>query len=300
MTYWVESMQSPEELREALRKSNAPFTDSRSDDEKALYSQQQADNRRMRADRSQFERYRVRLGDEAPKTFSQFRKLKKQDGEKWEDLQKLYRSKFPKTVDNSGESGIIESEGVTELEQAKKRDHKIYITDTAIEKVTNSNVPHYNDMQNQMIDNKHKELLKRAKMFNDSNETAVLFDLSSGEEAVMLGGENSVDIFENPNAVSMANSGRVLFLAHNHPSTQNFSYADIGVFLMNDSINGLSAVSNMGVAHIIAKSDKYDFAKAYEALSDIRRKYDIVDEETNKLIVKEFLKIAKFLGIEYC
>jgi len=111
MTYWVESMQSPEELREALRKSNAPFTDSRSADEKALYSQQQADNRRMRADRSQFERYRARLGDEAPKTFSQFRKLKKQGGEKWEDLQKLYRSKFPKTVDNSGESGIIKTIG---------------------------------------------------------------------------------------------------------------------------------------------------------------------------------------------
>ncbi|MBQ9956468.1 MAG: hypothetical protein IJO99_02765 [Ruminococcus sp.] len=100
-------MQSTEELREALRKSNAPFTDSRSADEKALYSQQQADNRRMRADRSQFERYRARLGDDAPKTFSQFRKLKKQGGEKWEDLQKLYRSKFPKSVDKSGESGII-------------------------------------------------------------------------------------------------------------------------------------------------------------------------------------------------
>lgn len=109
MTYWVESMQSPEELREALRKSNAPFTDSRSADEKALYSQQQADNRRMRADRSQFERYRAKLGDEAPNTFTQFRKLKKQGGEKWDDLQKLYRSKFPKTVDNSGESGIIKS-----------------------------------------------------------------------------------------------------------------------------------------------------------------------------------------------
>lgn len=65
----------------------------------------------MRADRSQFERYRARLGDEAPKTFTQFRKLKKQGGEKWEDLQKLYRSKFPKTVDNSGESSIIKTIG---------------------------------------------------------------------------------------------------------------------------------------------------------------------------------------------
>ncbi|MBE6862814.1 MAG: hypothetical protein E7497_07975 [Ruminococcus sp.] len=92
MTYFVEEMQTPEEMDAAIRKSNMPFEDNRSADEKALYSQQQADSRRMRADRSQFERYRARLGDDAPKTFSQFRKLKKQGGEKWEQLQEKYKN----------------------------------------------------------------------------------------------------------------------------------------------------------------------------------------------------------------
>ena len=186
------------------------------------------------------------------------------------------------------------------MEQAKKRDHKIYITDTAIDKITSSNISYYAKEQNEMIDTKHKQLLARAKQFNDSNETAVLFDLNTGDEAVMFGSENSVNIFENPSAVSMTNShDKLLFLAHNHPSTQNFSYADLGVFLMNDNINGLSAVSNMGVAHIITKTEKYDFSNAYEELLTIRKQYDIIDDEANSSIVKAFLKRAKHIGIEY-
>ena len=170
---------------------------------------------------------------------------------------------YQNAVDKSDENGIISLEGVTDLEQAKKRENKIFITDTAIDKITVSDISCYSDLQNKIINDKHKELLTKAKLLNNSNETAILFDLNSGEEALMFGNENSVNIFENPIAVSMANNNRKLFLAHNHPSTQNFSYADLGVFLLNDNINGLSAVSNMGVAHIISKSDKYDFMTSY-------------------------------------
>lgn len=92
MTYWIEEMQSPEEIRAALARSNAPFTDNRSDEEIALYSKQQADSRRMRADRSQFERYRQRLGEDAPKSFHTFRRIKNADGQKWKEMQEKYRN----------------------------------------------------------------------------------------------------------------------------------------------------------------------------------------------------------------
>lgn len=107
MTYWIEEMQSPEEIRTALARSNAPFTDNRSDEEIALYSKQQADSRRMRADRSQFERYRQRLGEDAPKSFHTFRRIKNADGQKWKEMQSLYRSKSPKNVDFSAENDIM-------------------------------------------------------------------------------------------------------------------------------------------------------------------------------------------------
>lgn len=92
MTYWIEEMQSPEEIRAAIARSNAPFTDNRSDEEIALYSKQQADSRRMRADRSQFERYRQRLGEDAPKSFHTFRRIKNADGQKWKEMQEKYRN----------------------------------------------------------------------------------------------------------------------------------------------------------------------------------------------------------------
>ena len=89
---FIEEMQSPEELQKAIARSNQPFADNRSDSEKSLYTKQQAENRRIRSDRFQYERYKARLGDDAPNTFSAFRRIKKADGDKWHDLQKKYRN----------------------------------------------------------------------------------------------------------------------------------------------------------------------------------------------------------------
>lgn len=90
---WIEELQSPDELEAALKKSASPFEDPRSDEEKALYSKQQAENRRIRADLYQYERYKARLGADAPKTFGRFRQIKKRGGDKWDALQKAYRAR---------------------------------------------------------------------------------------------------------------------------------------------------------------------------------------------------------------
>lgn len=92
ITPWIEELQSPEEIQEAMRKSTEPFDDPRSQEERALYSKQQADNRRLRADLYQYERYKARLGADAPKSFGAFRRIKKQNGAKWIELQKAYES----------------------------------------------------------------------------------------------------------------------------------------------------------------------------------------------------------------
>ena len=88
---WIESMQSPEELQEALDKSNAPFEDTRSDSERALYSKQQGENRQLRQDRYQYERYKARLGTDAPKGFHSFRRMKIEGGDAWGLLEAKYR-----------------------------------------------------------------------------------------------------------------------------------------------------------------------------------------------------------------
>ena len=55
---------------------------------------------------------------------------------------KMMGSRPFEKFDKSGDSGIIKAEGEGELEQAKKRDHKILVTDIAIEKIPKSNIPY--------------------------------------------------------------------------------------------------------------------------------------------------------------
>ena len=111
---WIEEMQSPEELRAAIAKGSQPLKDERSAKEKALYTKEQAERRQLRADRLQFERYKARLGDDAPQTFSAFRRIKNEDGDRWEGLQKEYRQRFESvhnpSIDKSENSGTIDIE----------------------------------------------------------------------------------------------------------------------------------------------------------------------------------------------
>lgn len=203
------------------------------------------------------------------------------------------------SIDNSGGSGIIDSREVNELEQAKKRDHKISITDVAIEKVPAKDISELTKEQNAKIYNANKSVLKLAKEKNESNEVAKLIDLFSDESYYHLGKESSVDILQNPNAYAMVGRGadKTLFLAHNHPSTQNFSYSDIGVLLRLDSLFGMSVVTNTGDVHMLYKTSKYDFNKAYEYIKAIRSEYEVYNADIDAEIVKKFLKDSKSIGI---
>ena len=85
--------------------------------------------------------------------------------------------KLEKTVENSGESGIMKQEGVNGLEQAKKRDKKIYITEQAINKVDYVQPSDFTPQQALSMQQKNKELLRIAKPKNHSNEVLFIEDL---------------------------------------------------------------------------------------------------------------------------
>lgn len=216
-----------------------------------------------------------------------------------EEKAKKAENTSPESVAKSQKTVIMKSEGVGNLEQAKKRDHKIFITDVALDKITKSAVPKYSKVQNSLIDEVHKELLARSKNSNSSNEVACLFNLNSGERAYRNGSEHKVNIFENPIAYAMADSAedKSLFLAHNHPSIQTFSYSDLGVFLYNDSIGSMSVVSNTGDVHILFKSDGYSYTKAIEKLMNIKDEFGGYSPDVDLPIVKSFLKNSEKIGI---
>ena len=88
----VEGLWKDNERARYLADGKKPITgDIRPSGERELYDQQQAQHRRTRADRCQFERYRAILGDDAPKTFSAFRRIKNADGDRWQNLMRAYR-----------------------------------------------------------------------------------------------------------------------------------------------------------------------------------------------------------------
>lgn len=280
MTYWIEEMQSPEEIRAALARSNAPFTDNRSDEEIALYSKQQANSRRMRADRSQFERYRQRLGEDAPKSFHTFRRIKNADGQKWKEMQSLYRSKFPKNVDNSGESGIIEESNKKAITP---------ITDTSIERVPNVKISGYTDEQCSIIQQQHKELLRYSRDSNESKEVAFVFDSELNNRKEFKGSDDKLDF-------GSTLYGKELFVMHNHPRNSSYSDRDIQFIIGNDNIKTLSVIKNSGNIETLTKSDIYDKGRALVELKRCYKKYvkNGTDEEINKA-VNSFLKNNKGL-----
>ena len=204
-----------------------------------------------------------------------------------------------KELEKTEKYAIIKPKGVNGLEQAKKRDKKVMITDIAIDKVAKSKVKLLSLEQNSKIDAIHRELLTISKNENNSNEVAFLFGLNSDDKFSHKGTEHAVNIFDNPLAYSLAKNGGAnsLFLAHNHPSTQIFSYADIGVFMHIDSLAGMSVVSNTGDVHILFKSGRFDYDAAYDALAEIKEAFGGYSPEHDSDIVKAFLKVSHKYGI---
>lgn len=98
MTPWIEELEDFKTVKEEIEKSNLPFVDTRNQSEIDLYNQQQAENKRIRQDLYQYERYKSSLGEDAPKTFRAFRRLKKAGGEKWKDLEYYYKYKGDRPI----------------------------------------------------------------------------------------------------------------------------------------------------------------------------------------------------------
>ena len=197
-------------------------------------------------------------------------------------------------------SAILNSGREKELEQAKKRDHKIYITDIAIEKVPYVHVPGLTKADNEVLQVEHQRLLKLAKTENNSNEVSIVLCLSKGRNAVVFGDEVSVNAGGSPEAMGVfrvAGKGEIMYL-HNHPTTSNFSFTDIATFLRESQIGVLSVVTNQGTVYVLSKNKQYNFKQAVSLFNAIAIQYKnkiLTHEEA----VKAFLRACKEGGIDY-
>lgn len=161
---------------------------------------------------------------------------------------------------------------LSDLEMAKKRDHKIMITEEAINKVPRIQ---YRDIPEEEYDNLwdlSKNVLKISKNENNSNEVAITYSLESekliekGEKyiGVSLGAEHDVDPLSNTTAYHLISTAGncVVIVLHNHPSLSNFSLSDIQFLLKYETVKMMVVVTNLGSISYLVKGQKYDFKKA--------------------------------------
>lgn len=226
---WIEEMRSPEERQAAIEKGSQPLRDERSAKEKALYTQQQSDRRQMRADLIQYERYKARLGSDAPQTFSAFRRVKNAGGDRWEALQKEYRQRFENvhnsSIDNSSGSGIIKERIRESLPGNVFQQFGDVIG-------VGSDLLPYNAKQGL--------LSCEAELCGGRTETAVLFDMNGIELLRKLGDVSKVKFTEDE---LLKMSGRIL--THNHPNSSPFSPEDIS-FMLHNGLSEIRATNKYG------------------------------------------------------
>ena len=103
-----------EEIKRYVSVSNAPFEDTRSDQERKAYSAMVAKRRKLLENRRQYEKIKAALPDQAPKSFAAFVRMKAANSERYQNLMEDYRyvqkqiNKEGKAVDNSKKGDIIE------------------------------------------------------------------------------------------------------------------------------------------------------------------------------------------------
>ncbi len=197
-----------------------------------------------------------------------------------------------------------------ELEMAKKRDHKIMITDEAIRKVPRIRYKDISEMEYDTLQELARQVLQIAKNENDSNEVAVTYSLESarlierGERyiGIALGEEHEVDPLSDATSYHLICASRdcVVLVLHNHPSLSAFSLSDIQFLLKYEAVKMMIVVTNLGNVSYLVKNNKYDFKKSVILLNEA---IDLNNKAKNIKDLQDaadyFLKNCYNVGVNY-
>ena len=196
------------------------------------------------------------------------------------------------------------------LEMAKKRNHKIKITDEAIRKVPRVQYKGIPDNEYDNIRELARQVLQISKDENDSNEVAVTYSLDNvflienGERyiGIALGAEHDVDPLSDATSFHLIRSSAdcVVIVLHNHPSLSKFSLSDIQFLLRYVSVKMMVVVTNLGSVSYLVKNLRYNFEEAVLLLNDA------VDLNNKANSIKDlqdaadyFLNNCHSVGIDY-
>lgn len=201
-------------------------------------------------------------------------------------------------------------ENLKELEMAKKRDHKIMITDEAIRKVPRIKYKNIPENEYDTIQELARNVLLISKNENNSNEVAITYEMDSrkriqnGEDyiGVALGGEHEVDPLSSTISYHLVLSAKecVVIVLHNHPSLSDFSLSDVQFLLKYERIKMMVVVTNLGSISYLVKGEKYDYEKAVILFNEaVQSNNEAKNLKGLQRAADYFLKNSHIVGIDY-
>ena len=201
-------------------------------------------------------------------------------------------------------------ENPKDLEMAKKRDHKIPITDEAIRKVPRIRYKNIPESEYDTIQELARNVLLISKNENNSNEVAITYGMDSmkriqeGEDyiGVALGSEHEVDPLSSTISYHLVASAKecIVIVLHNHPSLSDFSLSDVQFLLRYASVKMMVVVTNLGSISYLVKGEKYVYEKAVALFNEaVNSNNEAKDLKGLQKAADFFLKNCHIAGIGY-
>lgn len=203
-----------------------------------------------------------------------------------------------------------DKEKLNDLEMAKKRNHKIMITDEAIRKVPRIEYKNIPESEYNTIQELARNVLRISKNENNSNEVAITYGMDSveriqkGEEyiGVALGGEHEVNPISSTIAYHLVASAKecIVIVLHNHPSLSDFSLSDVQFLLQYANIKMMVVVTNLGSISYLVKGNGYNYEKAVTLFNEaVNSNNEARDLKGLQKAADHFLKNCYTAGIDY-
>ena len=201
-------------------------------------------------------------------------------------------------------------ENLKDLEMAKKKDHKIVITNEAIRKVPRIKYKNIPESEYNTIQELARNVLRISKNENNSNEVAITYGMYSverikkGEEyiGVALGSEHGVDPISNTTAYHLVSSVEncIVIVLHNHPSLSDFSLSDVQFLLRYTSVKMMVVVTNLGSISYLVKGKGYAYDKAVALFNEaVSSNNEAKNLKGLQKAADHFLKNCYMVGIDY-
>ena len=196
------------------------------------------------------------------------------------------------------------------LEMANKRNHKIMITDEAIEKVPFIKYREIPEEEYPIIQMLAKKVLQLSKEENDSNEVAITYSMDDADFdkdaselfGVDFGDDHSADPMRDSYSYHLIRSSRtcVVVSLHNHPSLSKISLVDVRFFLENETVKLLTVVTNLGNIYYLVKGKEYNKGIAIEIFNEaVTQNNNATDLKAFQKASAHFLRNCHKAGIIY-